>query len=316
MCALRAHIVTVMNREFDVPVDIRRMVGTSPYDAVVAALAEIQHGVVSRRQLRQLGLHASSIERRVASGRLPVLHRGVYAVGHRVLSREGRLTAAVLACGSGAVASHRSAAEHRGLRASTLTEITAPIARRSRPGIRLHVSRLADDEVEVHDGIPTTTVARTIFDLAGAVARHQLEAVLNEAEYRQLTSPTSIPELVQRHPGRRGAVALRHVLGLAAQRTRTIEEEEFLAFLDEHDLPRPQTSRSRTLRGHTIEADGVYEEARLIIEIDGGSHKTERRFHEDRERDRAHLVEGWNTIRVSRLSDQLAADIRALLPHA
>lgn len=304
-----------MGRDFDVPVAIRRMVRSSPFDAVVAALAETQHGVVSRSQLAQLGLHPSSIERRLAGGRLHVLHRGVYAVGHRVLSREGHLTAAVLACGFGAVASHRSAAAHRGLRATLLTEITVPVARRSRLGIRLHVSRLADDEVEVHDGIPTTTVSRTIFDLAAVVPRQQLEAVLNEADYRQLTSPTSIAELLERYPGRRGAVALRHVLGLASRRTRTIGEEEFLAFLDAHDLPRPQTNLSRTLRGHTIEADGVYPEARLIVAMDGGSHKTERRFHEDRERDRAHLVEGWNTIRVSRLSEQLAADIRALLPR-
>lgn len=304
-----------MPRDFDVPVAIRRMVGTSPTDAVLAALAETQHGVVSRRQLGQLGLHVSSTERRLASGRLHALHRGVYAVGHRVLSRKGRLIAAVLACGPGAVASHRSAAEHHGLRTTTLVEITVPVARRSRPGMRLHVSRLADDEIEVYDGIPTTTVARTIFDSAAVLPFHQLEAMFNEAEYLGLTSPTSVPELIERYPGRRGVVGLRRVLGLVNARTRTIGEEEFLAFLDAHDLPRPDTNVPRILRGSLIEADGVYAEARLIVEVDGGSHKTERRFHEDRERDRAHLVEGWNTIRVSRLDEQLAADIRALLPR-
>ncbi len=304
-----------MHRDFNVPVDIRRKVGVSPGDALIAVLAESQHGVVSRGQLRQIGLHPSAIERRLAAGRLHAVRRGVYAVGHRVLSPAGRLTAAVLACGPGAVASHRAAAQHLGLGASTLCEVTVPVARNPRPGIRLHVSQLADDEVEDHEGIPTTTVSRTIFDSAAVVPRRRIEAMLNEAEYLGLTSPTSIPELLDRYPGRRGAVALRHVLGLAAARTRTIGEEEFLVFLDAHDLPRPDTNVPRILRGSPIEADGVYADARLIIEVDGGSHKTDRRFHEDRERDRAHLVEGWSTIRVSRLDEQLAADIRSLLPE-
>jgi len=304
-----------VNRDFDVPVDIRGKVGVSSSDALIAALAGTQHGVVSRRQLGQIGLHVSAIERRLAAGRLHAVHRGVYAVGHRMLSREGHLLAAVLACGARSVASHRAAAQHLGLRATTLREVTVPVERRPRPGIRIHVSVLADDEVEDHEGIPTTTVSRTIFDSAAVVPRRQVEAMLNEAEYLGLTSPTSIPELLDRYPGRRGAVALRHVLGLAAARTRTIGEEEFLVFLDAHDLPRPDTNVPRILRGSPIEADGVYADARLIIEVDGGSHKTERRFHEDRERDRAHLVEGWSTIRVSRLDEQLAADIRSLLPE-
>jgi len=135
----------------------------------VADLARRQYGVVTRTQLRTIGLGRRAIELRIANGRLHVVHRGVYAVGHALMSREARWMAAVLAAGPGAVLSHASAAAHLGIRppGAVTTDITIERLLRSRPGIRLHYTQLPPDEVMVHEAIPVTTPTRTLFDLAG-----------------------------------------------------------------------------------------------------------------------------------------------------
>jgi hypothetical protein len=130
--------------------------------------------VIAQRQLVALGLSASAVRKRVAAGRLWPIHRGVYAVGHMALPPRGRYMAAVLACGPGAALSHRSCADLRELRRSgrTLIDVTVP-GRRGRgvAGIDAHTSTtLRDDDVELVDGIPCTTVART-----GAAAPAGLE---------------------------------------------------------------------------------------------------------------------------------------------
>ncbi len=228
--------------------------------------------------------------------------------------------AAVLAAGDGAVLSHGSAAALWGLRrASGLIDVTTPIPRRRRARLRLHASALAADEVTHFHGIPTTTVARTILDLAAVLAPQQLEACLHEAEYQRLSSPTSLAVLLARHRRRRGNASARRALahGPGRYRTRTEMEADFLALLDAHGLPRPDTNVSRTIHGRRIEADGVWVEHGLIVELDGGSHGTARRFESDRSRDRANLADGWRTIRVTgrhlREGGELVADLRRLL---
>src|SRR3954447_7604269 len=139
-----------------------------PLDAAIAALAERQHGVVGRAQLLAAGVSARAIEHRLATRRLHRVHRGVYAVGHPVLSMRGHWTAGVLAAGPGAVLSHRAAAALWAIRAGSTIEVIAP-TRRRRPGIVIHCAALAADEYTVRDGIAVTTVARTILDLAAVV---------------------------------------------------------------------------------------------------------------------------------------------------
>jgi hypothetical protein len=128
-------------------------------DELIAGLADRQHGVVARRQLVALGLSLDAIDHRVARGRLHVLHRGVYAVGHRALRREAYWMAAVLAGGDGAVLFRRSAALLWGIRSSAraAVEIAVPRERRNRPGIEAYETRTAPDELTSHDGIPVTT---------------------------------------------------------------------------------------------------------------------------------------------------------------
>lgn len=295
-------------------------------DWKIGELAETQHGVVTRGQLRGLGIADRTIGESVARGRLRRLHRGVYAVGHRALKQDGRLLAAVLACGKGAALSHRSAARVWSLLpvSSSLPEVTRPGRHQKQQGIVIHRSVLAADEVTTVDGIPVTSPFRTIFDLAAILTRRQLERALNEAEVLGLTDALSLPDLLARYPGRRGAATLRALLGSNAPGgvTRSELEERFVAFLDAYGLPRPRLNATLAIRGRLLEVDCLWSEERLIVELDGRAvHGTKLAFEGDRQRDRILLVEGWRAMRVTwcQLHDEpavIAADIRDLLRGA
>ncbi|MFL5943818.1 MAG: hypothetical protein ACJ74C_00050, partial [Gaiellaceae bacterium] len=140
--------------------------------------------MVSRAQLFAIGLGKRAIENRIGRGLLHPLHRGVYAVGHRPGTRYAAWMAAVLAGGAGAVLSHRSAAAMWGMRDSWRAdiEVTTPRLCR-RPGIHAHRYVLPADEVTIERGIPVTTSARTLFDLAAVLREDQLEHAFDEAEY-------------------------------------------------------------------------------------------------------------------------------------
>jgi predicted transcriptional regulator of viral defense system len=130
--------------------------------------------VVSRAQLLALGVTRAAVDAWVGRGRLRVVHRGVYAVGGAVLPREGRWLAAVMACGPRAALSHVSAAVHWNLLQyePPRPEVTAPASRKGAPGIRLHRSHSLDAQDTINrQGIPTTTVHRTLLDIAAQVAR-------------------------------------------------------------------------------------------------------------------------------------------------
>lgn len=288
---------------------------TRRIDEAIAALASRQHGVVARRQLIALGLGRRAIAHRLECGRLHLIHRGVYAVGHPVLSVRGRWMAAVLAAGPGAVLSHRSAAALWAVRWTERAdiEVTAPRQVEPRPGLHPHRAVLSADEVTVVDGIPTTTPARTLLDLAAVVSRQALERALDEAEMLRLPGPH---ELLDRYPGRRGAATLRTVLltSRSPTPTRTELEDRFLTFLDDWGFDRPDVNS--IIEG--LEVDAVWREARLIVELDGfATHGTRRGFERDRERDRRLTAAGWRVIRLTwrqlEHGEALARELRALL---
>jgi very-short-patch-repair endonuclease len=271
-----------------------------PRDVRLAVLAKRQHGVVTLAQLVDLGLSEKGIAERVRTGRLHRIHRGVYAMSPARLTREGYWLAAVLACGPGAVLSHRSAASLWELRpsAAQTIDVTVPArsGRRRRPGIRVHRSRrLATEATVTRDGIPVTSVARTLLDLADVVPTQALKRAIDEAEYRGRLDLTSLHAVVQANPGRRGAT----LLALATeptQRTRSDLEDDFLAFCRRHRLPRPQTRAS--VAGY--EVDFVWPHARLIVEADGlAAHRTRKAFEDDRKRDRRTLLAGYRTVRLT-----------------
>jgi Transcriptional regulator, AbiEi antitoxin/Protein of unknown function (DUF559) len=291
----------------------------------IAELAERQHGVVSRRQLRDLGFVKSGIESRLRRGALHAIHRGVYAVGHRKLTIEGRWMAAVLASGPSAVLSHRSAGQLWRLvpRGSTAPEVTRPGTFRTRARIRAHHGTLPVDEIEEVDAIPVTLVARTILDLAAISGRQQVERAMNEAEVRGLTSRLSLPDLLRRYPRRRGSAVLRNLLGdddaLLSGVTKYELEVRFATFIDDHGLPRPRRNADLAVRGRFIEVDCLWPGQRLIVELDGRAvHGTRQAFEADRERDRLLLADGWRVTRITwrQLRDDapaLAADLKAML---
>jgi hypothetical protein len=177
-------------------------------------LARRQWGVVTRDQLRAAGLGDTGVRDWVRDGRLHRLHRGVYAYGHDRLKVEGHWLAAVLACGPGAVLSHRSAGRLWEVRQNNaaLIDVTVPSrnGRIRRAGIRVHRSRrLGAEEITERDGIPVTTLARTLLDLADVIHPQGLKRAITEAEYRGRFDLTSLTAVVQNNPGRRGAKVMR-----------------------------------------------------------------------------------------------------------
>ena len=289
-----------------------------PDDRVIAELASRQYGVLSRRQLVSLGLGEWAIEYRLRSGRLHPLYRGVYAVGHTAISVHAARLAAVLAIGPQTWLSVRSGAAHWGMRmtARTRVEVTTARSVRSRPGIHVHHGALEPDEVTVHDGIPVTSPPRTLLDLAGVVSRHQLERAVNQAEVLRLTGALSLADLVARYPRRPGVPALRAILAtadLASPPTRSELEDRFLAFLDDHGLPRPRINTP--IAGLVIVPDCQWPAERVVVELDGYRfHGTRAAFESDRARDRTLQAAGYRVIRVTwrQLTSEPAAVASAL----
>lgn len=288
-------------------------------DASLAALAGRQYGVVTRAQLRRLGVGETGIDERVRTKRLHRLHRGVYSVGHRALRSEAYRMAAVLACGPGAVLSHAAAGAHLQIRPSSATriDVTVPArsGRRSQPGIRLHRSgNLEPEDTTTLDAIPTTTVARTLLDLADVLGDQALKRAIDEAEYRRLFDLTALTAVVERNPGRSGARLLKAVGG-PAELTRSVLEDRFLEVVRRRGLPAPRVNA--WIDGY--EVDFYWPEADLVGEIDGfAAHGTRKRFESDRLRDRRVARKGLQTMRltanaVSYDEDAIAADLDAAL---
>jgi predicted transcriptional regulator of viral defense system len=292
-----------------------------PIDEAIAALAERQHGVVARRQLTARGFRPDAIDHRVERHRLHPVHRGVYAVGHRRLTRDGAWMAAVLAAGDRAVLSHRSAAALWGVRdtARGEVEIVTPTNRRGRPGLAIHRVRLAADEVTTHRGIAVTTAARTLLDLAALLDEHNLARVAERAEALRLASPTSLADLVARYPRRPGVPNVKRLLEqgrIVETTTRSELERRFLTLLDAEGLPRPLVNEPIDATKHP---DFRWTDQRLVVELDGfETHGTRAAFERDRARDRALTAAGWRVARITKrqLDDapaEIATELRVLL---
>lgn len=296
-------------------------------DWALAQLAAGQSGVVSRAQLRALGLGRGAIAHRIAAGRLHPLHRGVYAVGHAALAADGRFRAALLACGPTAVLSHRSAAALWGLRPANgaiVEVITADRGRRDGRGIVLRRARtlVPADVASVH-GIACTSVARTLLDLAAVLDRRSLERALEQAEVLRLYDGRALAEILGRGRGRRGARLLREVLaehGSEPTLTRSQMEELFLSLCRQHGLPAPRVNAPVALgRRRTIEVDFLWPARGLVVETDGwGAHGTRAAFDRDRRRDSELLLAGLRVVRftwrqLTRDASTSVATVRALL---
>jgi hypothetical protein len=272
---------------------------------VIAALAGKQHGVVARTQLYRLGLDRSAIRRRVAAGILHPLHGGwVFAVARSRLSRSGTYLAAVMACGAGAVISHRSAAALWGIRPSaTRIEVTVQQVSRRTPDVQIHRSRvLAPEDITVKDGIPVTTVARTLLDLAAVLTPPDLEVAVDRAERLGLLDLTAVVDVLERANGRKGARTLRQVVDAYRSSTQKSQlERRFKALLQTApDIPTPSFNALVDCETRAHEVDAHWPAHRLAVQTDGFEfHRTRR----DRERDAASDAElelaGHRVIRLT-----------------
>jgi very-short-patch-repair endonuclease len=272
----------------------------------LADLARRQHGVVATKQLLGLGLSKDSIAGREVRGTLHRLHRGVYAVGHTAITRQGRWMAAVLASGDGAVLSHRSATALFRIWGSGAGEIhvTVPRKSRSQRPIHRHFSMLPPDERETVDGIPTTSAVRAVLDLAGERGEAAAESALREMEYLGIHGDVSLPVLVERYPRHRGAavveVCLQRLRDDPGGRLRSDLEERFIAFLDANQITRPRLNHWLTIGDDRFQVDCLWPDARLIVELDDvKSHRTRRAFGADRRRDRKLDAAGYRVVRVT-----------------
>jgi predicted transcriptional regulator of viral defense system len=297
-----------------------------PLNRAIAALARSQHGVVALDQLKAMGLSEAGVRSRVARGTLHRLHRGVYSVGHPVVSMKGRWLAAVLSCGPGAVLSHSSAASLWGFQRTDRAEIDVTVERsvgRSRPGITAHVVRRLDraDRALTH-GVPCTTVARTLLDLADVLTLHRLERACERAEMLQLFDAREVEGVLSRAAGRRGASKLRAIVeegAVGASTTESELEERFLELCSAAGLPRPRVNAWVNFRDGAVKVDFLWPAEKLIVEADGRQvHGTRRAFETDRRRDQRLMLAGYRVVRCTwrQLTEQpqgLVATISSLL---
>lgn len=285
-------------------------------------LATSQHGVVALWQLIILGFGIRAVERRIRDGRLNQLHRNVYAVGHRRSTQRSFWWAAVLAYGDESLLSHCSAAALWGLARQRPgpIDVTAPMGRQGpsrREGIWIHRCRLHAEDRTIHDGIPATTVARTLFDYAEVVDFQRLERAWEEADRLKRLRLDQVERVCERGYGRRALKPTRRLLAeaRAVTRTRSPLEDRFQDFARFYDLP-PHSTNVEVLGK---EVDVLWPAAKLIVELDSWEfHSHRAAFQRDRARDTRLLVAGYRTIRVThdRLDKEattLANEIRVLL---
>ena len=277
-----------------------------PLDAGIADLAGRQHGVVALYQLVGLGLSRQAVSKRVRAGRLHRIHQGLYAVGHRRLTRHGHWTAAVLAYGPGALLSHLSALALHGLRPDnrSLTDITVPRERvRARTGIRAHAcTTLGEADRAVVDGIPCTSLARTVLDCAPGLGRHGVAKAMERAELLRVFDRRDFDELLARAPGRRGAALVRAMLsdGLEPDGTENDYEAAVLALVRASHLREPVCQAPLVLGGEPVRIDFLWPVERVALEADSYEfHGTRHAFERDRRRDQLLRLAGYEPLRIT-----------------
>jgi very-short-patch-repair endonuclease len=290
---------------------------------VVAELAERQHGVVATRQLLALGLGPDAIQRRITDRRYVPVFRGVLAVGHARLRIEGRWMAGVLAAGPDARLSHANALMLRGVLRVNGTQIHVTVPRLTggahrRAGLVVHRCKLDPRDLDVVDGIPTTTVARAMLDYAERARGDMLDRALDEAYKRDLFDLEAILEVLERARGRRGVRPLRRALEIYVPEKRRLNswlEKHMLRLIREAGLPLPQVNVH--VNGHEVDLE--WPEHGLLVELDSSEHhNTPWAVENDKARDSDHVARGQSVMRfthrrVTREPDVVIARLREAL---
>ena len=299
---------------------------TPPPDVLVGLRAAEQQGQITISELRGCGLGYRAVAVRVRNGHLHRMYRGVYAVGHAGVTREGRFMAAVLACGDRAYLSWFAAGmlcdylpwEER------LPDVTVVAAKaRTVQGIRVHRARsLHWRDVTHHHGIPVTSPERTLLDLATVLSGEALRTAARRAQAAHRVSVRQLLAVVERSNGHPGTGALRAVIADGPAPTRSSLEDRLLALLDGAGIARPEINVPLRLNGRTIIPDFLWHAQRVAIEADS------ERWHEhkltrENDADKQAILEalGWRVLRIDdqqlrRHPRQTLARVRAALAQA
>jgi hypothetical protein len=277
----------------------------------IERIASRSHGVVTWAEMRAAGVSAAQIKRRAEKGLLLRVHPAVYRVGHRAPSVEAVYLAAVKACGEGTWLSGRASAYHWGLIKGDVPppEVTSP-RKLSVKGVRTHRGRPAGTTLR---GIPVTTVAQTLVDLAAVLDLEDLARVCHEAGVRYRTTPRQVEAVLR--PNAPGAGKLRTIMSGETRVTLSKLERRFLELLRAHGLPLPVMNR--VAGGRRV--DCRWPEYGLTVELDSyGYHNTRRAWEQDRRREREAYARGDQFRRytygdVFESPAAMLAELRALL---
>ncbi len=272
-------------------------------DAEVARVAEAQRGIVAREQLLAAGLSPAAIKHRLRIGQLHVLYSGVYVFGRPRLEPLAAETAAAIHLKFRGVLSHRSAGHIWGLIDGDGPSIhVSAVASGVRPrrGLVVHrVTSLDSSDVRLARGLPVTSPARTVVDMAGFLELHELEAVVALALRRQLVTATAeVATALSRTPKAKGATELKQLLARGARPTltRSKYERKLIQLLKRADLPMPLVNAMA--EGH--EVDLLWPERKLVVEFDGFAYHSDRQaFEQDRLRDQRLVAAGYRVIRIT-----------------
>ena len=273
-------------------------------ERAMAVMAGRQCGVVSSRQLHEAGFTDSAIKTRLRAGRLHRVHRGVYLVGHTAAPAHAMEMAGVLACGPGAVVSHRSSARLWSLPSleawRTPVEVSVPGRDPGRrAGIRVYrVHSIAARDVRRIGAVPVTSPARTLLDLAAVLPMEALERAVAEARGLGLVRGAELADQLKRNRGRRGSRSLRRLLEIERGQglTRSEAERRFVALMRDAALPPPRAN----VWIDRMQVDFLWRAERVIVEVDGYAyHSGTRAFEKDRQRDATLTAKGYTVVRVT-----------------
>lgn len=270
----------------------------------VREVAARQHGLVTRSQLKGLGLPAGTFDEWARNGRLERVRTGVFALPGSAATDLRALTAAVLAAGEGVVVSHRSAAWLWGIREEPFLELSVPPGRRPRlTGVVVH-RHCGAIRASRRRGLPVTDPLRTIIDLASVIPRPEVAVALEAALTLRLVSVRGVKAEIERCPGRRGVAIVRDLLEKRALGDRPAEsalEAKFAVLLDRQCLPRAVFQHVvRDCGRFVARVDFAYPQIRLAIEIDGhATHSAPADLRRDLARQNRLMAAGWTVLRFT-----------------
>ena len=276
--------------------------GPNRRDWVAGEIADRQHGVVTRWQLLAAGLSRRVIDGAIAAGRLRLLFRGVYTVGHAAVSPDGWCQAALLACGDESALGHRTACMKWSLRRTDLFPLSVIVpGDRGRKHDRIQARRVKLDRRDwvAFDGLRVTTPARTIVDMAGELSPTEMRELVERAQNLRRFDPKQVSRVLECHPSRPGCRPLLHLIALLQpdhDGAKSYLERLFLALVRKAGLPLPEVNVC--IEGR--ERDFVWRDERLVIEVDGYAyHSSRAAIRRDKARDRELTAALWRPARFT-----------------